>query len=178
MKHISYQFFLPFLSVFLSFFLSFLTLLLWTNILQYGIPTLHIRWITNKLAKYHYKKILFSLRRFRGIVVKDAGYDSFAPKLVWVWIPTATLDFLWESYPANLRSICGSTHLPARGWNNTRRDTWGLKNWKSWRMNFEINRTNKQSRMFYFRSLKVVQHKIFVVLWSFSSWVVSIFLLH
>ena len=32
---------------------------------------------------------------------------------------------MWWSYPASLRNI-DSAQVPARAWNNTRRDAWGL----------------------------------------------------
>jgi hypothetical protein len=41
---------------------------------------------------------------------------------IYFQILTGTLDsFMWESYPARLWNVVGSTHVPACAWNNARR---------------------------------------------------------
>jgi hypothetical protein len=49
------------------------------------------------------------------------------PSPLWVWIPTGYLNyFMSGNYPASLLNVGGSTQIPVRAWNNSRKGTWGL----------------------------------------------------
>jgi hypothetical protein len=96
--------------------------------------TIYFIYYTNvtKYSSLYMPLFLFMIsEKFNVKLSVRGGYGRWLqtnyPSTLYIRIPPKTLDyFMWGNYPASLRNVGGSTQVPARSWNNTRKDMWGL----------------------------------------------------